>query len=191
MQSGCTAHRKHLGHRIIRKFLKRTAEEEVRQGLPTLFPRLWRYALVLTSNPESAADLAQSTCLRALERSAQYTPGTNLDRWLFRMAHRIWLNELRSNAVRRGGGLLAVEDVPIPDGKHDAEMNFFVREVLHNIYQLPEAQRVCVFLVYVEGYKYAEAADILSIPVGTVMSRLSAARKSVVEGMSEKDKKLG
>jgi RNA polymerase sigma-70 factor, ECF subfamily len=156
-----------------------------------LYPRLWRYALVLTSNAESAADLAQSTCVRALERSAQYTPGTNLDRWLFRIAHRIWLNELRSVAVRRGGGLLAVEDVQIPDRKHDAETNFFARQVLHNICQLPEAQRVCVLLVYVEGYKYAEAAEFLSIPVGTVMSRLSAARKCVVENMSAKDAKLG
>lgn len=180
-----------MGRKIIRLFRKRAAREEVRKGLPILYPRLWRYALVLTSNSENAADLAQSTCLRAIERSEQYEPSTNLDRWLFRIAHRIWLNEIRANTVRRGGGLQAVEDVEIPDRKPDAETNIFTREVLQIIYQLPEAQRVCVFLVYIEGYKYAEAAEILLIPVGTIMSRLSTARKSVAERLTEKDSKLG
>jgi RNA polymerase sigma-70 factor (ECF subfamily) len=191
MQCECTAHRKHTGRDIIRLFGKKDAEQEIRDGLPIIFPRLWRYALVLTSNRDAAFDLAQATCLRALEQSDKYEPGTNLDRWLFRMAHRIWLNELRALAVRRGGGLQAVADVEIPDPKLDAETNYFIREVLHSIYSLPEAQRACVILVYVEGFKYAEAADILAVPIGTVMSRLSAARKTVSGRLGNKGEKLG
>lgn len=191
MQREHTAHRKHKGRDIIRFFRKKSAEQEIRDGLPTLFPRLWRYALVLTSNKDAAFDLAQATCLRALEQSDKYEPGTHLDRWLFRMAHRIWLNELRALTVRRGGGLQPVEDVEIPDTKPDAETNYFVREVLLSIYSLPEAQRACVILVYVEGFKYAEAADILNVPVGTVMSRLAAARKTVTKRIGDKGEMLG
>lgn len=170
---------------------KTSSEDEVREGLPKVFPRLWRYALVLTSNRDAAFDLAQATCLRALENHQKYQPGTHLDRWLFRMAHRIWLNELRATAVRRGGGLQPVEEIEIPDTKATAETNIFVREVLKSISNLPEAQRACVVLVYVEGFKYAEAAEILDIPPGTVMSRLAAARKTLSGQLLDKEKRLG
>lgn len=161
----------------------------MRAGLSSVFPRLWRYALVLTSNKDSAFDLAQATCLRALENHDKYEPGTNLDRWLFRMANRIWLNERRAAAVRRGGGLQPVEEVEILDTSISTETNIFVRQVLHTIYELPEAQRACVLLVYVEGFKYAEAAEILDIPIGTVMSRLTTARKTVTLRLNDKDAK--
>ena len=191
MRHNRAAHGKHSGRRIIQLFSKKSSETEIRAGLPAIFPRLWRYALVLTANRDAANDLAQATCLRALQKADSYQTGTLLDRWLFRMAHRIWLNELRSAAVRRGGGLQAVEDVEIPDTRPDAETNFFVREVLHSVYALPEAQRAAVILVYVEGFSYAEAAEIMDVPVGTVMSRLAAARKVVTARMGEKGKKLG
>lgn len=147
--------------------------------------------MVLTSNKDAANDLAQATCLRALEKAGSFQPGTHLDRWLFTIAHRMWLNDLRANAVRRGGGLQAVEDIDLPDTNPDAETNFFAQEVLHIVNALPEAQRSTVLLVYVEGFKYAEAAEILDVPIGTVMSRLAAARKTVVAQTSEKGSKLG
>ncbi len=102
------------------------------------------------------------------------------------MAQRIWLNDLRAQAVRRGNGLHPVEEMDLPDNTHDAEMNYFVREVLLSVSKLPEAQRACVLLVYVEGFKYAEAAEILDIPVGTIMSRLSAARRTINTLMGER-----
>lgn len=170
---------------------KRSAEREIRDGLTTLFPRLWRYSLVLTSNKEEADDLAQATCLRALENHEKFEAGSNLDRWLFRIAHRIWLNQLRATAVRRGGGLQPVEDFEIPATNLPAETNIFVQEVLHTVYNLPEAQRVCVLLVYVEGFKYAEAAEILGIPKGTIMSRLSAARKTLAASLNDESVQTG
>ena len=103
----------------------------------------------------------------------------------------MWLNDLRAAAVRRGGGLQAVEDVDLPDPGPDAETNYFAREVLSTVNALPEAQRATVLLVYVEGFKYAEAAEILDVPIGTVMSRLAAARKTVVAQTSDKGAKLG
>ncbi|MFK8035915.1 MAG: RNA polymerase sigma factor [Hyphomicrobiales bacterium] len=144
-----------------------------------MFPRLWRYCLVLTGAKDRADDLAQMACLRALEKADLFQPGTKLDRWIFTIAQRIWFNELRKQAVRTGGGLAPVEEIDLPDTKNDPETNLLAREVLLQVMGLPEAQRVTVMLVYVEGYSYKEASGILDIPIGTVMSRLSAARKKL------------
>lgn len=152
------------------------ADREIRTGLPALYPRLWRYALSLTGRRDWADDLAQQSCLRAIEKAKNFQPGTHLDRWMFRMLHNLWVNELRSRKVRTGAGLVAVEDTPIIDEKPSSESNIFIAQVLSAVNILPEAQRACVVLAYVEGYSYQETADIIGTPIGTVMSRLSAAR---------------
>ena len=92
------------------------------------------------------------------------------------MLHNLWINELRSRKVRTGTGLVAVEDTPIIDEKPNSESNIFTTQVLSAVNTLPEAQRACVILAYVEGYSYQETADIIGAPIGTVMSRLSTAR---------------
>jgi RNA polymerase sigma-70 factor (ECF subfamily) len=65
------------------------APDAVRAGLAAALKRLWRFGLVLSRNRDTAEDLVQSTCVRALERAHQYTPGTRLDRWLFSILHSI------------------------------------------------------------------------------------------------------
>lgn len=152
----------------------------MRQGLAAIYPRLWRYCLVLTGNKDSANDLAQAVCLRALEKYDQFKIGTYFDRWLFRVTQRMWINEIRKQKVRRGEGLVPVEEADIIDPKSSPDMNLFVRQVLLEVMALPEAQRTAVSLVYIEGFSYKEAADVLDIPIGTVMSRLSAARSKLV-----------
>ena len=144
-----------------------------------MYPRLWRFSLALTGTRASADDLAQTTALRAVENAAKFQPGTHLDRWLFVMARRIWLNEKRAEKVRKAGGLVPVEEIDIPDEKNLQETNIFASDVFRQVMGLPEAQRITVLLVYVEGNTYQEAADLLEIPVGTIMSRLSAARKAI------------
>ncbi len=101
------------------------------------------------------------------------------------MARRIWLNEMRAGVVRRGNGLVAVEEIDIVAQNLPAEANFFATEVLSAIGTLPESQRETVMLVYVEGYAYKEAAEMLDIPIGTVMSRLAAARKAIAQKFPE------
>ena len=157
-------------------FGKKSAYKEVADGLEGLFPRLWRYCLALTSNPDRANDLAQSTCLRALEKANLYEPGTKLDRWMFRMAQNLWINEMRADAVRQGGGLVTLGEIDLPDKSSDQETNLLARQLLKEVMQLPEAQRATVMLVYVEGFSYKEAANVLDIPIGTVMSRLATSR---------------
>lgn len=153
--------------------------EFVRASLPELYPRLWRFCIVVTGSKQFASDLAQTTCVRAIEKANLFILGTHLDRWLFTMAQRIWLNELRSQAIRRGGGLVSVEDVDIEDFAPNPESNIFASQVLKAVGALPEALRATVLMVYAEGFSYREAAEILDIPIGTVMSRLSAARQKL------------
>lgn len=156
--------------------MSQSSLDQINKEIPTTFSKLWRYCLAITSNTDRANDLAQAACLKAIEKADLFQPGTHFDRWIFRIAQRLWFNEMRSEAVRRGGGLLKIEEIDLPDKNSDPEANLFARQVLLQVMELPEAQRATVMLVYVEGYSYAEASEVLDIPIGTVMSRLSAAR---------------
>jgi len=148
----------------------------VSDGLSEHLTRLWRYGLVLSGKRDVAEDLVQATCVRALERAHQFQEGTRLDRWLFSILNSIWKNELRSQKIRTGAGFVSAEDVLVGDGATEVETNIFARQVLAEVQALPEVQRVTVFLVYAEGLTYKEAAEALDVPVGTIMSRLAAAR---------------
>lgn len=152
---------------------------EVRAGLAEHLPRLWRYGLVLSSRGDVAEDLVQATCLRALERSHQFLAGSRLDRWLFSILRSIWLNEVRSRRIRQGEGVVDAETALTFDGDKEIETNILTRQVLREVQLLPQTQRETLFLVYVEGLTYREAAQILDVPIGTIMSRLSAARQEL------------
>jgi RNA polymerase sigma-70 factor (ECF subfamily) len=166
-----------------------TSYDVIVAELPALLPRLWRYGLVLARDPVVAEDLVQATCLRALERSSQFAIGTRLDHWLFSILRSIWINQLRSQRIRTGLGLVDPEEVLITDGAQQIETNILAAQVLKRALGLPEAQRETLLLVYVEGLTYQEAADVLNVPVGTVMSRLAAARLklSVLQTSSAND----
>jgi RNA polymerase sigma-70 factor (ECF subfamily) len=157
------------------------SRREVRAGLEPSLARLWRYALVLSRARDVADDLVQATCLRAIERADQYVPGTRVDRWLFAILRSIWLNEIRSQRIREGGGFVDAADALTTDGAREIEMNITAAAVLRAIDLLPEAQRETVLLVYGEGYSYAEAAAALGVPIGTIMSRLAAGRAALAK----------
>ena len=161
------------------------SESEIREGLPGLMPRLWRYAMVLSSDRSLAEELVQATALRALERAGQFQPGSRLDHWSFAILSSIWKNDLRARKVRLGAGHVPVEEVELSDTKSDPEVNILARQVLSLMSQLPDAQRETLFLVYVEGFSYAEAAERLDIPIGTVMSRLANGRKRLKTVMDD------
>ncbi len=148
----------------------------VADGLPALLARLWRFAYALCRSAEGADDLVQATCLRALEKAHQFRPGTRLDSWAFSICRSLWLNDMRAGRVRRGNGVVPVEEMEPTASGPDMETNIFAGEVVEQVMALPEAQREAVLLVYVEGFSYREASEIMGIPVGTVMSRLATAR---------------
>jgi RNA polymerase sigma-70 factor (ECF subfamily) len=145
--------------------MSEASRREVRAGLEPCLARLWRYALVLSKARDVADDLVQATCLRAM----------------FAILRSIWLNEIRSRRIREGGGFVDPEEVLTTDGAREIEVNITASAVLRAIGRLPEAQRETVLLVYGDGYSYAEAAAALAIPIGTVMSRLAAARATLAK----------
>lgn len=157
----------------------------VAEGLETLLPRIWRMAYSLSMSPDIADELTQDTCVRALSKAAQFQAGTRLDSWVFTICRSIWLNDLRAGKRRRAGGILPIEDVEVADPAPTTEMNIFASQIVGHVMALPEAQRETVVLVYVEGFTYREASEILGIPVGTVMSRLSVAREKLAPLKSE------
>jgi RNA polymerase sigma-70 factor (ECF subfamily) len=150
--------------------------DNIRDGIDRLLPRLWRFCLVLTREGSAADDLAQTACVRALERADQFQPGTRLDRWVFRIAQSVWFNQVRAERIRRGSGVLSAEDAGLVDVAADPESKLYLAQVLSAMMALPESQRMTVLLVYVEGYSYKEAAEHLGVPIGTIMSRLASAR---------------
>jgi RNA polymerase sigma-70 factor, ECF subfamily len=159
--------------------MSEASRREVRAGLEPSLARLWRYALVLSRARDVADDLVQAACLRAIERADQFVPGTRVDRWLFTILRSIWLNELRSQRVREGGGVVDAEIALTTDGAREIEMNITASAVLRAMGRLPDAQRETLLLVYGEGYSYAEAAATLGVPIGTIMSRLAAGRAAL------------
>lgn len=157
----------------------------IRAELRLLFPKLWRYCLFLTRSSHAADDLAQAACLRALEKAELYKADTNFNGWVFRITQRLWLNEIRAQSIRTGQGCSPIEEYDLADNNLDPEMNILGKDVLLAIDALPEAQKLTVILVYVDGFSYKEAAEVLEIPVGTVMSRLAVARKAIATQFNE------
>ncbi|WP_250475476.1 RNA polymerase sigma factor [Caballeronia sp. GAFFF1] len=157
-------------------------DDDLPAVLPTLLPRLWRFALRLTQNQHDAEDLVQRACVRALERRNQLQPGTSTLSWLFSIVHSTWMNELRSRSIRSRGSMdwqdEEIESLADPGG-HNPEVDLMHRQVFNAVEALPEAQRVVMVLVAIEGLSYREAADVLDVPIGTVMSRLSRARLTI------------
>ncbi|MSE15362.1 sigma-70 family RNA polymerase sigma factor [Pantoea agglomerans] len=151
----------------------------MRQHLAEHLTRLWRYGYVLSHNRDMAEELVQSTCVRALERSAQFTPGTRIDRWLFSILHSIWASDLRARKVRQGQGFVDPDALLAADNHATSDAHRHFQRIMLQVNALPEAQRNALFLVYVEGLTYQEAAETLSVPIGTIMSRLAAARATL------------
>jgi len=161
-------------------FLKKKQQAVVKQELEKLRERLWRFCMMRTNgNKPDADDLFQATALRALEKSHQFKPGTKFDNWAYTIAVSIWRNELRSRSVRIGQGIEDADESNLGTDFRTGETNIFATEVLTKIAALPDGQRMAIMLVYVEGNSYRDAAAILDIPIGTVMSRLAAARQTL------------
>jgi RNA polymerase sigma-70 factor (ECF subfamily) len=147
-----------------------------------LLPRLRRFALTLTRRWEDADDLVQATVERALTRLGGWKEDTRLDSWLFKMMQNLWIDQARARRVR-GGDAVGGDDelalLPGSDGRPIMEARLTLKATLEAVMQLPEDQRAVILLVVVEGFSYREAADVLGVPIGTVMSRVSRARAAL------------
>lgn len=161
--------------------------EDVRSRMIEFLPRLRRFAYTLTRNADQADDLVQDTCERALARIDQWKPGTRLDSWMYQIARNLWVDRGRAARVRgEPADLDTVMNIADSDGRTVMENRLMVSTVLECMAKLSDDQQVLLALICVEGMTYPEAAEILGIPVGTVMSRLARARQAIGAAMLEK-----
>ena len=156
-------------------------------------PQLWSAALRMTRNRADAEDLLQETFLKAWRSSHTFERGTNLRAWLFRIMTNTFIN--RWNAAKRRPVETDIEDVEdlylyrrlgtldpsaLDSSAEDQMLALFTAdEVKAALEDLPEAFRLPVLLADVDGFSYKEIAEMLEVPVGTVMSRLHRGRKAM------------
>lgn len=151
-----------------------------------LLPRLRRFAYALTGSMDHADDLVQDTCERALARIDQWTPGTRLDSWMYRIAQNLWLD--RGRTKRSRGEPIDIDtlhDLAGSDGRRVTEGRLTLMAVCEKMQSLSPDQQVLIALVCVEGLTYKEAAAVLELPIGTVMSRLARARQALAAALGE------
>ena len=152
----------------------------VKARIVAFLPRLRRFCLVLARSEDRGDDLMQATVERALTRIDQWQPGTSLESWIFRIAQNIHIDEARTLA-RRGTSIDIEEAVSIAgeDGRTIVEGRSDLEKAKTAMATLPADQRVLMALVVLDGRTYKEAAEILDVPIGTVMSRIARARQSI------------
>lgn len=143
------------------------------QDIIAEIPRLRRYARALTGDSSRADDLVQDTIERALSRWVLWRPG-NLRAWLFTIMHNIFVNQLRgaSHLDYRPDEL--IPELPV---RAEQEDGLSLRDLDRALQQISAEQRETLLLVTLEELSYEEAAKVLNVPVGTIMSRLFRARE--------------
>ena len=164
-----------------------TFEQEVLGRRADLYPA----ALKMTRNPSDAEDLVQETMIRAYAGMRHYTPGTNARAWLYRIMSNTFINTCRKRKREPVHVLSSEMDSPflkavpdaagLPEGcapSAEAEVlgQFANSDFYAALAELPECFRAVVYLADVEGYAYRDIAEMIGVPIGTVMSRLSRAR---------------
>ena len=150
-------------------------------------PRLRRYARALTRSADRADDLVQETLLRAISKSHLWQTGTDIRAWLFTIMHNHYVNMVRR--AMRDEATVDIEQmssslVAVTDPTASSQL----RELDQALARLPGEQREVILLVGLEGMSYETAANVLSVPVGTVRSRLSRGRDALrrLTGLPEK-----
>jgi RNA polymerase sigma-70 factor (ECF subfamily) len=160
---------------------------------------LYTAALRMTRNPADAEDLVQETYLKAYRAFGSFQEGTNLKAWLYKILTNTFINSYRSRKrrpeqtelddvedlylYRRLGGLEAVS--ASRSAEEEVLDHFTESDVKEAVEALPEQFRMAVLLADVEGFSYRDIADILDIPIGTVMSRLHRGRKALQKALHE------
>jgi RNA polymerase sigma-70 factor, ECF subfamily len=152
--------------------------------------KLYPAALRMTRNPSDAEDLLQETFARAYAAFHQFRPGTNLSAWLYRILSNTFINTRRKVGREPAQSLfseLGEQQVPesllsssaAPSAEEEALNRLADSEVIRALRELPEGFSTTIYLADVEGYPYKEIAEIMGVPIGTVMSRLHRGREQL------------
>lgn len=159
--------------------------------------QLYSAALRMARHPSDAEDLVQEAYAKAYASFHQYKPGTNLKAWLYRILTNTYINLYRKRQREpKRSGTEQVEDWQLSQAidHHDPGLRSAEAQALdhlpdsdvkHALQAIPEDFRLAVYFVDIEGFPYKEAAEILEVPIGTVMSRLHRGRKQLRELLSD------
>jgi RNA polymerase sigma-70 factor (ECF subfamily) len=172
-----------------------------REVLP-LLPNLYSAALRMTRNPADAEDLVQETYLRAYRGFSGFEEGTNLRAWMYRILTNTFINSYRK---KQREPVTVLEDVldewylfdklgesgVEPSAEAEVIRSMPDEDVQKALEALPEGFRLAVLLADVEGFSYKEIAEILGIPIGTVMSRLHRGRRALEKALWERVRERG
>lgn len=141
---------------------------------------LRKFCYSLTGNAADADDLLQTTVERVLEKGMP--EDAHAAKWAYRICKNAWIDELRSREVRHRYPQMAGEDLEqAPSAEKTAAGEREIAAVSAALDQIPKDQRLALTLVAVDGKTYAEAAEILEVPVGTIMSRIARARRNLMD----------
>jgi RNA polymerase sigma-70 factor, ECF subfamily len=154
---------------------------EVRQLIVEQIPHLRRYARALVGNRQHADDLVQDCLERAWSRMHLWRAGTNIRAWLFTILHNLHANAARKHSKQPRLVDAGAVDLPVRPTQED---ELYVRDLWQAFAHLPELQRAAILLISVEEMSYEEAAAVLDIPVGTLMSRIHRGRERLRELMA-------
>jgi RNA polymerase sigma-70 factor (ECF subfamily) len=155
-----------------------------------LFDSLYNFAYWLTQNREDAEDLVQETYVKALRGFKSFQLGSNFRAWIFQILRNTFLSSRSRLELRMTVPLSSEENSPVlPVTSNTAELLLIERSDLHSvrcaIEQLPAVFREAILLCDVEEMTYQDIAETLSIPIGTVMSRIARARRAVRDALSK------
>jgi RNA polymerase sigma-70 factor, ECF subfamily len=148
-----------------------------------------RYALVLTRNPDEAEDLVQDALVRAIAGAATWRPGSELRPWLLSILHNAHVSRRRRKQVEAASARRLASDAP--SSSPPAQLaRVQLGQTMAALMTLPDDQRAVLTLVALDGLSYKQAAEILDLPIGTLMSRLARARDALrraIEGGAADD----
>ncbi len=159
---------------------KNRQKKQMETLLEIHYPQLYRIAYAWTQEEQCALDLVQETMVKALEKSDQLNAINQSDRWLTKIMHNLFYDLCRHHKKWQQEDIASFDDIA---HEKSVETLYIQHQTIGNIHDaigaLPISQKEVIALIDIEGYSYQEAAEILDIPIGTIMSRLHRAREKV------------
>lgn len=171
------ANRRSIG--VLEATIERHLMDEKRTAILAEIPKLRRYARALLRDRDAADDLVQDSLERALVRLENWRTGESPRRWLFTIMHHLFVDQVRRGKRRGEASMKALDSDEALAVPAEQVQNVATREIMDALQQIGEDRRAALLLVAVEGFSYAEAANALGVPAGTLMSRVARGREEL------------
>ncbi|MBU0585074.1 MAG: RNA polymerase sigma factor [Alphaproteobacteria bacterium] len=153
--------------------------EQRKAAILAELPRLRRYSRALLRDPDAADDLVQDCLERALRRLDNWQTDEKPRRWLFTIMHNLFIDQTRRTRRRAEVVTLTLDDSEAVSAPAEQHESIATREIMDALQEIRPDRRAAILLVGLEGFSYAEAATLLGVPAGTLMSRVSRGREEL------------